>query len=108
MKSLLTGPALGALEQAVRAAAEDLAAYVQAEGFAELELLDAPRDSYGWAEAGCSWAASRYAYSRRERALVLARLRKGRPSPQWDIREEGQLILCTHRNFTWRTSSFAA
>jgi hypothetical protein len=105
VRVLLSLPGLPALEPAACAAAEELAAYVQTEGLPELELLDAPRTMAQWGEAGCAWAFRRRTYSRRQRALLLARLRKGRPAPTWEICEDGDLIVCTHRNFSWRAQA---
>lgn len=107
MRCLLPPGWLDQLEPAARAAAEDLDGYARREGLPELELVEPPADLARWVEAGCAWAARRGLYSRRQRAVVLARLRKGRPSPSWDIREGGDLIVCIHRNFSWRSRALA-
>lgn len=109
MRYLLSRLKLEALEPGVRAAAEDLDSYARAEGLAELELVDPPCSQrvVAWADSGCVWAVRRDLYSRRQRAMVLQRLMKGRRSPEWEIWEEVDRIICLHRNFTWRGKALA-
>jgi hypothetical protein len=99
------------LEPAVLSAAAELDAYAQSQGFPEAELVPPPTGTQGsarWAEAGCMWALRRGLYSRRQRAQLLQRLRKGRAAPEWEIYEEGDLVVCLHRNFAHRAAVLGA
>lgn len=97
------------MQPEAREAALELDAYARQQGRNELVLLsvESPWPGLpwpGWVPAGCLWR-SRFDYSRTGREDLLARLRRGRSQPSWDILvdQEGALV-CLRRDFEFRRS----
>lgn len=93
------------LEQSHPRAHEALLAldtWCRGQGWEELLLVEVMAGQAGWAAVGCRWAVRLRVYSREQRQALRRELARGRPRPEWEVEEVGDVLRCTLRDFPWR------